>query len=307
MTLASRIDSIIQWTKENPKKTKGFRALLRLVSIAITIFLLVSAARHYEAYEKRPSYYLRIDYENTTSPNTTANVFSYIIRENATVKNCSAASKFPGDASIAYYTVVKKPPTNSLIIAVFVSNVIVVGLLGLFDIYYLVILLIEKNESEIDKSKIDKKKIFWSFLKKLFLKAWQLATIAAPTYYISAFDYSQVCLQFNSADVSAIAIMPIALIFPYLGIIGIVLVYISSCCIKRKCDCSSNPYESIRQTTHEKKLLIFCICINCSSCGLYVCVTFFLVFGIGFFLCVMIALKQVTRAEGVLIALNLFV
>lgn len=257
-----------------------------------------ATAISYEKYEQRPNYYLVTGSVNKSSSSPSdSSTYSYIIRQNATNANCSSDAKFPGDVSIPYYLVVSKPPTLNILVAIFAMNIAVTILLTLVDVGLLVKLWLPKKDHDMNK-----KKLFCSLVEKFFLKVWQLATIVAPTYYISAIDYSEICLRLTSVfEIAAISMVPIAAALPLAGLLGILLGCARSCCIKRECTCNCRLYDSIPQ----KDACKLCCCMPAVMFVFYGCLLFAFIFTIGFFLCIMMVIKQAARKEGVMIIANL--
>lgn len=228
----------------------------------------------------------------------------YIVRENATYRNCSDKGKFSSDISTAYYLIVSKSPSSNLFLVVFWFNFACVLFLLMFDVF--IAIKLWKHESVKYENGFH---FVILIIDKVLLKLWLSSTMAPPTYYASSFDYTKVCLEFESSlDTSLLGLIILTLFFPILGVLLLLCSWGFSCYVHEKCvwECRASdairwckkPPSSDRWGTRGLSRICFygAICY----CGFSIAYVFVL----ALLLCVLMTTRQATRSEGVILIIN---
>lgn len=163
-----------------------------LVSIGLTIFFIVSNAQNYDKYKNRASYVI-YHVSNASSQ-------YYIIREdlNSTVNCTRSKNLFDFDVTTVYANIISKQGTrNTLFVTVFWLSMIVATLLSLCDIA-LAIIAHCKDQNEYEEFK-ESKPFCLTLFRSIGSQFLQKGSFLFPTYFISIFDYSQLCLPNHTA------------------------------------------------------------------------------------------------------------
>lgn len=296
----------------HPKVCSGIKVIYKVLAVGLSIYLIVAAIKRYQTYDQRPNYTFLVVGNGTNSSNG-QNISYYMIRTGANITNCSSNARFRTDVSAIYYLIVGRTNVNFVILIVFWFNLSVAIILILLDIYKVVRLLVKcvpKSNKVFEKSyesssKAKESSTIWSVVDAIILKLWLLTTITAPTYYVSAFDYSQICLQYQSElDLFAGKFMVIAISFPILGLIGLCCGWSCTSCIKRECTFSCSVRNIIPLIKDPNIGSIQKVCLAYILCQVAYTVVF--VFLAGGFLCVLMLLKPFTRGDAIPIVINLF-
>ena len=302
------MDCIRDWIKDHPKLWNGIKISLKVVAVALSIYLIVATIRRYQTYDQRGNYQL-IVVKNSTNSSDRQNISYYMVRTGANVANCSSSARYTTDISAIYYLVVGRTNVNFVILIVFWFNLIVVVVLMMLDIYKLVVLSVKCNKilGKIPQSssETNNSSLILSLIDIIILKLWLMATISAPTYYVSAFDYSQVCLQTQfDAELIAINFTAVAISFPILGMFGLCFAWGCTSCFKKKCVLSCGVRNIGPLITDKGAGWAQKLCLGYVLCQVASSVIF--VFVAGGFLCILLLLKQATRADAIVIVANIF-
>lgn len=301
--------SIRDWIEDHPKLWNGIKIFLKVVAVALSIYLIVAMIKRYQTYDQRGNYQLIVVGNSTNNSNNSY----YMVRTGANVTNCSSSARFTTDISAIYYLVVGRTNVNFVILIVFWFNLAVSAVLMLLDIYKLVVLSVKYipkcnkilGKTHQSSSETNKSSLILSLIDIIILKLWLMATISAPTYYVSAFDYSQVCLQTQfDAELIAMNFTVVAISFPILGMFGLCCAWGCTSCFKKKCVLSCGvryigPLITDNGAGWAQKL-----CLGYVLCQVASSVIF--VFVAGGFLCILLLLKQATRADAIVIVANIF-
>ena len=292
---------MIEWIRAHPKVVKSIKTILIALGIGLTIYLIVSNFRRYADYQNRAKFVLVV-----VGNGSMGNVSSYMTRENFSITNCPAGSSFPGYIDFTYEIVVARSSGNVLLAVVFWFNLAVILVLTLIDIVIIAYTWLGKKTEVLEKSDI-----IWLVIDRVLLKIWFLTTISAPTYYISAFDYSQNCLQYHSDnDLTALSLLPMALTFPILGILAVIAQVVSLRFLHGEWKASLSLRETkkgikqengtFRALESKRQLCLACCVCQVGISAIYIIVT-------GLLLVALMLTKQFTRNDAIVIITNLFV
>lgn len=163
-----------------------------LVNIGLTIFFIVSNAQEYDKYKNRASYVIY------HVPNASSNY--YIIRENLNnTADCSPSKNlFTFDVTTVYENIISKHGTrNTLFVTVFWLSLIVATLLSICDIALAIVAHCKEDQNEYDDFK-ESDPLFLTLLRSIGSQFLQKGSFLFPTYFISVFDYSQLCLPHHT-------------------------------------------------------------------------------------------------------------
>ena len=201
----------LSFVANNPLFFKILKTVLTVISIGLTIFIYVSSFRRYSIYINRPNY--NIQTENRmfiSNTQNTTNLTYYMVRENATYRNCSTKARFEVDIGEVYYMIVSKSSTSSMVLVVFWLNFCFTLFLTLFDIF--IAIKLWATEYKLPKKVY---KVVLLVVDKLLLKLWLSSTMAPPTYFVGTFDVTKVCLESESVfDTGLMRLVVLGLLLP---------------------------------------------------------------------------------------------
>ena len=308
-TMGLDLDNFVHWVNNHPKVFKILKAILVVISTVLSIFVVQSSIQRYVVYVHRPSYYLHIENRTVNSSSyyyyssqTTFNVTYYMVRQNATYRNCSTKAAASVDISYAYYMIVSKTSSSMVFVVVFWLNFVFTLILLIFDI--VVTVKFCKNEYELKEGGFH---IVVLIIDKILLKLWLSSTMAPPTYYASSFDYTKVCVEFASDwDLSLANVAYLTLFFPVIGIVVVATCWGFSCRVHNECVWNFHLTDAIRwlnkdsgngkKGTKRRCCFIIVMCYLCPILG------FMFIFGL--ILSISMIIKQATRNEGVVLVIN---
>jgi len=265
------MSSITEWLRTH--KISCFQLLRILISLPIGIFILVDDIQSYVEYQNRPNYQLFALNKTNSAANSTSTTY-YMVRENATIANCSSKAAFRENITNIYYIIVTKASSNYVYLGIFWFNIAIAIFLLLTDISEFISTCCEKSSPTCSTFLIT---VFDDMIKNV----WLFATLIAPSYYISVFDYTETCLTLSSgADFIAATYVAVAIAFPIIGFIGICCVHGCVCYAESGRICSWQVYNTVKaickSNTTKKKL-----CLLCFTC--HMCYTFFVLLAAGIF------------------------
>ena len=163
-----------------------------LVNIGLTIFFIVSNAQNYDKYKNRASYVI-YHVSNASSK-------YYIIRENLnSTADCSSNALFAFDVTTVYENIISKQGTrNTVFVTVFWLSMIMATLLSIGDIALAIMAHCKEDQNEYDDFK-ESDPLFLTLVRSIGSQFLKKGSFLFPTYFISIFDYSQLCLPHHTA------------------------------------------------------------------------------------------------------------
>lgn len=212
--------SIESFKREKPNRFIGILIIANLVIFAIPIYFLQKDIK--ESIE----YHQRDNYKFITIASSNATYYYYILRQNATVQNCSTDSRFTQNYTNTFDFLVSHGSQNIFFIVALWFNLGMVCFLMLFKLYSIIreIYSIKSNSNTTHRNQFEEVNLFKLIFDKIRQESWTHATLSAATFYATIFDYSDICLKsLSAADVYAITWVGVTILLPVTAAIWTIL------------------------------------------------------------------------------------
>jgi hypothetical protein len=179
--------------KHNIFMKKIIAPITILVNIGLTVYFIISNAQSYEKYKQRASYVV-YHVPNTTSDN-------YITRVNLNdTSNCTSDALFTFDITIVYENIIsKRGGQNIIFVTVYWLSTVVAALLSLFDIVLAITSQCIQHQSDYEHLE-ENHHIVYKLISSIGSQFLQKGAFLFPTYFISIFDYTQLCLPHHTKE-----------------------------------------------------------------------------------------------------------